>query len=86
MVFGRTNGRKDNLVVNYGTTVEQAIKMYLYKLGEEESIDSHYSKNKTKKFLFVNNANKLNKVQKNVEDYFQNSLNPEITVNSKFSL
>ena len=50
LIFQRTDGRRDGLVVNYGTTVEQAIKMYLYQLDEEESIDSHYSKNKTECF------------------------------------
>ena len=36
LYFTRCDGREDYLAVNYGSTVEQAIKMYLYKLGEEE--------------------------------------------------
>ena len=39
-----SNDQKVNVVVNIGTTIEQLIKMYLYKAGGLELIDDYYSK------------------------------------------
>ena len=39
-----SNNQKVNVVVNIGTTIEQLIKMYLYKVGGLELIDDYYSK------------------------------------------
>ena len=79
LFFTRCDGRKNCLAVNYGTTVEQAIKMYLYKLGEEESIDSYYSKNNYLRFKFLYNACNIKGKQINVELFFNNP-SPNITV------
>ena len=39
-----SNDQKVNVVVNIGTTIEQLIKMYLYKVGGLELIDDYYSR------------------------------------------
>ena len=63
------NGRKDNIIVNYGTTVEQAIKIYLYRIAEEESIDSYYSKNKSPIYKYLFNGSNLIGEKRNVEEF-----------------
>ena len=37
-----SNDQKVNVVVNIGTTIEQLIKMYLYKAGGLELISNYY--------------------------------------------
>ena len=64
-----TNGRTDTIIVNYGTTVEQAIKIYLYKIAEEESIDSYYSKNKSPIYKYLFNGSNLIGEKRNVEEF-----------------
>ena len=69
IIFQMTNGRTDTIIVNYGTTVEQAIKIYLYKIAEEESIDSYYSKNKSPIYKYLFNGSNLIGEKRNVEEF-----------------
>ena len=72
------SGKNRNYIINYRTTVEQAIKMYLYKIGDEVLIDSYYSKKNIYKlkFSYGNQSNIFGEQinifgeQSNVENYF----------------
>ena len=75
VIFNK-DGIKIGFAVNYGTTIEQLLLKYLYRLGEQELIDSYYSKNYFKinkmKFSFNNDNIKFND-QNFVENYFRNN-------------
>ena len=65
------SGGKKNFIVNYGTTVEQVIKMYLYIIDEKLLIDSYYSKQNIFKLKFYyGNHSYLLSEQSKVENYF----------------
>ena len=64
------SGAKRNFAVNYGTTVEQAIKMYLYEINEKLLIDSYYSKQNIFKLKFYYGRHNIFDEQSKVEDYF----------------
>ena len=68
-----------NILVNYGTTVEQLIKMYLYKVCGKELIDDYYTGKKVIKFLFNAKDIKFGE-QTSVEQYFRSCYYPQVTV------
>ena len=70
--FQRDTGRKNNIVVNYGTTVEQSIKKYLYRIGRIELIEYWDSENR-KRIIFTARSNSINFEQSLVEKYFNNN-------------
>ena len=80
LIFTTTQGTKRNLVVNYGTTIAQALRKYLREVGKSDLENSD-------KISFLYNAAKLDftKTDK-VEDYFKNLLNPKIVVNDTNNL
>ena len=55
--FQANKGRRYNIVVNYGTTLEQLIKKFLYKNCSNELIDSYYSKKNPRNITFSYNGN-----------------------------
>ena len=64
------SGKLILITARYGTTVEQLIKMYLYKVGGKELIDDYYSQKK--KINFIHNAKDIKFLgQTFVENYFQ---------------
>ena len=63
------SGKLILITARYGTTVEQLIKMYLYKVGGKELIDDYYSQKKIK-FIFDCKIIEF-KEQKFVENYFR---------------
>ena len=46
------SGNVISIIANFGTTIEQLIKMYLYKVGGKELLDDYYSQKK-KLTLFI---------------------------------
>ena len=51
------------ITANFGTTTEQLIKMYLYKVGGKELIDDYYSqKKKLNSFIMLKLSNLENKL------------------------
>ena len=75
LIFKRPDGRNYTITVNFGTTVEQAIKMYLYLICESESLDNYYyyitKKDIGFRFRFIYNAKQIYIGEKqNVESYF----------------
>ena len=79
IIFKLNTGRNDAIHANYGTTVDQVLKQYLYKICEEESIDSYYSKINYLRFQFLYCASNIKGKQINVERFF-NGPSPYIIV------
>ena len=68
VIFKHTTGKENNVVVNYGTSVEQLIKIYCYKVCGIEPIEN-YCKNHI--YLFTYSDSKINfREQALVEKYF----------------
>ena len=75
VLFTTTIGTKRMMVLNYGTTVDQALRKYLEHMGKESLINSD-------KISFLYNAAKLNfGDQTPIEKFFKNISNPKIVVN-----
>ena len=77
IVFTTTQGHSQILILNYGTPIDEALKIYLKRVGKPELINDN-----TNKICFLFNATKI-KFGDNtpVEKYFKNSPNPKIVVN-----
>ena len=74
IIFTDKKGLKRNLVLNHGTSIDQALKQYLNVVGKPELINNP-------KVLFLFNINKLEFGNNTpIEKYF-NCMNPRINVN-----
>ena len=75
ITFTTITGIKHSFIMNYGTTIDQALKKYLYAIGKPELINSD-------KISFLFNANKLEfGNNETIEKFFKNIVNPKIVVN-----
>ena len=74
--FDSSKKKRKNIVVNIGTSIEQFIKMYLYKVGGLELIDDYYSK---KNICFLYNSQDIAKCGEKIVEKFI-SPNAEIRV------
>ena len=50
-IIFRFNLINQNVVVNYGTTMKQLIRKYLFKFDNKELIDSYYANKNSIKFI-----------------------------------
>ena len=69
IIFESDSGQKNNITVSFGTTVEQSIKKYLYRIGGIELIEYCYCENK-ERISFTASSNNINFEQSLVEKYF----------------
>ena len=75
IIFTDKKGMKRNLVLNYGTTIDQALKQYLNAINKSQLINSG-------KINFIYNITKLEFGNNTpIEQFFRNSMNPRIIVN-----
>ena len=79
LVFKTTGGLKTNLIINYGTTVSEALLIYLKRVGKPELFDPNSG------IFFLYNAKRINlNDNTKIEDFirnFGNQINPIIIVN-----
>ena len=78
--FDTTRGKMNNLIVNHGTTIENLIKLYLYREGGLELIDNYYSKKNIKFTFNGGNIDTPGLKTKTVEKIFKNNFLPKIKV------
>ena len=79
-LFTTTVGTKKNVILNYGTTIDQALKKYLNLVNKSELVNSN-------KISFLFNAAKLSFGDNTkVEDFFKNITNPKVVVNDTNNL
>ena len=79
-VNNTTIGTSRNIVLSYGTTIDQALKKYLDQVGKLDLVNSD-------KISFLFNAAKLNFGDNTtVEKFFKNSVNPKVVVNDTNNL
>ena len=75
ILFCTTSGIKINLVIDYGTSVGEVLRIYLTRIKRPELINSEA-------VTFVYNNKKLNFEDKTkIEDYFKCNEHPTIIVN-----
>ena len=75
VIFGTNEGYTNNLFLNYGTTLDQMLKIFLKKIGLED----HYKSNK---ICFLWNGNTIKFGNKTpIEIYFKNAICPKIVFN-----
>ena len=67
-LFKNTYGTSTFITVNYGTTIQQLIKKYLYKVYSQDLIDNYNSNKVHLKFLY--NGKTITGEQSYVEDFF----------------
>ena len=80
VLFTTTIGTSRNIVLSYGTTIDQALKKYLDQVGKLDLVNSD-------KISFLFNAAKLNFGDNTtVEKFFKNSVNPKVVVNDTNNL
>ena len=72
IIFRTIDGVQTPLVVNYGTTIDRLLKLYLWKRGEYE---------RGKKFTYLYNANLVKFGDQRLIEKVFNPCNPKITVN-----
>ena len=79
VIFITTRGTTLTLALNYGTTLDKMIKIYLIRIGQE-----YYYYEKSNKIYFLYNGNKKIKFGDKtlIENYFINVMNPKIVVNN----
>ena len=76
ITFKTTQGISKNIVVDYGTSIDNMLKKYLKEVNHPELINSK------DKICFLFNARKLKFGDKTkIEDYFKNTFIPKIVVN-----
>ena len=76
ITFNTTQGIKKNIVVDYGTSIDDMLKKYLKEVNHPELIDNN------DKIIFLYIANKLKFGDKTkIEDYFKFNHHPLIIVN-----
>ena len=74
VIFKTCTGYTNNLLLNYGTTLDQMLKIYLKIIGLED-----YYINKNNNICFLRNANEIifgNEIP--IEIYFKNAICPKI--------
>ena len=77
VIFRTHEGCTNNLLLNYGTTLDQMLKIYLKIRGLED-----YYINKSNQICFLWNANKIKFGDKTpIEIYFKNAICPKIVFN-----
>jgi hypothetical protein len=81
-IFTTTKGKKTNMILSHGTTIDQAIEKYLKKMG---NIELYRNKSNRICFLF-NGAQMKFGDQTKVENYFGHNTNPNIIVNDVYNL
>ena len=74
VIFNTTRGITNNLLVDYGTTIERLLEKYLKHVGRPDLIAS-------KDIAFIYNARKLDWKDKTPVEIFFPHLAPQITVN-----
>ena len=80
VLFTTTVGTSRNIVLSYGTTIDQALRKYLESVDKANLIGSD-------KISFLFNAAKLSFGDKTVvEKFFKNSINPKVVVNDTNNL
>ena len=80
VLFTTTIGTKRNIVLNHGTTIDQALKKYLNAVGKPDLINSD-------KISFLFNAQKLSYGDETkIENFFKNITNPKVVVNDTANL
>ena len=76
ILFKTTQGVTHTIVYKYGTTIDEVLKKYLYRINRPELI------NEKGKFCFLFNARQLKFGDKTkVEDFFKGISNPNVVVN-----
>ena len=71
IMFHSESGRKLNIAANHGTTMEQLIKIFLYRVGNIKLIDSYYSLKDNSGFYFEYSHNYIKfGEQRYVENFF----------------
>ena len=77
VIFNTTQGTTHNMVMNHGTTIDDALKKYLKRVGRPDLINDN-----TNKICFLFNATKLKFGDKTpIEQFFKNAPNPKVVVN-----
>ena len=77
IIFNTTQGTTHNMVMSHGTTIDEALKKYLKRVGRPDLINDN-----SNKICFLFNATKL-KFGDNtpIEQFFKNAPNPKVVVN-----
>ena len=77
VIFNTTQGTTHNMVMSHGTTIDEALKKYLKRVGRPDLINDN-----SNKICFLFNATKL-KFGDNtpIEQFFKNAPNPKVVVN-----
>ena len=75
VVFDTDFGLRNNLILNFGTSIDQMLKIYLRRY------DIEYLYNKNDKIIFLFKANKIKFGDKTpIENFFKYDSNPKVTV------
>ena len=80
VLFTTTIGTKRNVILTYGTTIDQALRKYLDQVGKSDLVNSD-------QISFLYNAAQL-KFGDNtkIENFFKNMINPKVVVNDTHNL
>ena len=74
IIFRTTQGTTHNIILNYGTTIDEALKTYLERVGRPEL--------KYNKTIFIYNATQIKFGDKTkIEVFFKNVISPLVLVN-----
>ena len=76
VIFENTKGKKENIIVYFGTTIDELLKIYLKRINRMDLIKDSY------KITFSANARflKFGDITL-VEHFFHNEINPKVVVN-----
>ena len=85
VIFKTTQGVSHAMAFDFGTTIDQALRKYLGRVGKSELLDD--LENTSNKICFLFNAQQLKfGDNRKIENFFQNNLNPKIIVNDVHNL
>ena len=85
VIFNTTQGVSHAMAFDFGTTIDQALKKYLDRVGKSELLND--LANTSAKICFLFNAQQLKfGDNRKIENFFQNNLNPKIIVNDVHNL
>ena len=85
VIFNTTQGVSHAVPIDFGTTIDQALRKYLGRVGKTELLDD--IANTSAKLCFLFNAQQLKfGDNRKIEDFFKNNLNPKIIVNDVHNL
>lgn len=82
IIFKTITGYSTNVLVNYGTTIDQLLKKYLYKFGNLELIDKCYKNNNLIDCVFDANFPKFGD-QRLVEKFLVDLATVLVTIRQK---